>query len=90
VGLSFRTAFLFVAMALNRTLAEAAARRNGLRATQHLPNGDTYAGEWLNDVKHGAFADAEHDVTAPRVATDLSAPPRSAHAADGRRQGHVC
>lgn len=29
------------------------ATRNGLRNTIREPNGDTYIGEWMNDLKHG-------------------------------------
>jgi hypothetical protein len=29
--------------------------KQGLHAMTHLPNGDKYVGEWLNDQMHGKF-----------------------------------
>lgn len=46
---------------LSRKEAEVKAQRDGLRAAIKLANGDTYTGEWKNDLRHGtsgAFVEA--------------------------------
>ena len=41
-------------MDLTRTgIATLRAKRSGLRETQYFPGGDTYAGEWELDKRHG-------------------------------------
>jgi hypothetical protein len=40
---------------LHQTDASQLAKKNGPRAKLYMINGDTYIGEWKNDLKHGSI-----------------------------------